>query len=311
MHFLITGGAGFIGSHLVETLVAQGERVRVVDNFSTGKRENIAPFLPKIDFVEGDLRDAELCHQLCRDVDVVLHQAALGSVPRSIDDPQSTHANNVTASLNLLSAAQQAGVKRFVYASSSSIYGDTVELPKHEAMAYAPRSPYAASKVAVELYANVFGLVHGLECIGLRYFNVFGPRQDPQGAYAAVIPKFFASLLNGEAPQIYGDGQQSRDFTYVANVVQANLKAASAPAQACGRAYNVGLGQRISVNQLLTEICDIVGSTLAPDYLPPRAGDVRDSLASIVAAQENLGYAPEVDVATGLKLAADWYRASV
>lgn len=311
MQYLITGAAGFIGSNLVEALVKRGEKVRALDNFSTGKRENIAPFLDVIDFVEGDVRDAALCLKLCADVDVVLHQAALGSVPRSIDDPLNTDANNATGTLNMMIAAKENSVQRFVYASSSSVYGDTIELPKHEGMSLSPRSPYAVTKAVAEMYAKVFFQVYGLHTVGLRYFNVFGPRQDAASGYAAVIPKFVKALLKGEAPVIFGDGEQTRDFTYIDNVVQANLKAAQAPAEACGQAYNVGCGERISVNELYRQIAQGLGVDMQANYQEPRPGDVRDSLASIDRIEKNLGYQPEVNSAEGIQRSIDWYKGAL
>ena len=308
MIYLVTGAAGFIGSNLVEALVKQGESVRAVDNFSTGKKENLAPFLDVIDFIEGDVRDEALCRNLCEGADVVLHQAALGSVPRSIDDPLNTDANNATGTLNMMVAAKDAEVGRFVYASSSSVYGDTVELPKHEAMPLSPRSPYAVTKAMAEMYGKVFFDVYGLHTVGLRYFNVFGPRQDAASGYAAVIPKFVKALLEGDAPVIFGDGEQTRDFTYIDNVVQANLKAAVAPASACGQAYNVGCGERISVNALFAQIAQGLGLSVEAQYQDPRPGDVRDSLASIEKIQKNLDYKPEVMSAEGIARSIDWYR---
>jgi len=245
--YLVTGGAGFIGSHLVEELVKQGQRVRVIDNLSTGKKENIKPFLGEIEFVEGDIRDLELVRAAMDGVEYVLHQAAVPSVPRSVKDPLTSNSVNVEGTLNILVAARDADVKRVVYASSSSVYGDTPVLPKHEDMKQEPRSPYAVSKLTGELYCQVFYYVYGLETVVLRYFNVFGPQQDPKSQYAAVVPKFITALLHGESPTIFGDGEQSRDFTYIENVVAANLLATKAP-DVAGEVFNIAYGERITVN---------------------------------------------------------------
>lgn len=308
MRVLVTGAAGFIGSNLVEELVRRGADVVAVDNFITGKPENIAPFLSAIRFIDGDLRDPAVCRQCCLGVDYVLHEAALGSVPRSVADPVTSNDHNVNGFLNILVAARDAGVKRFVYAASSSAYGDTTVLPKVETMPANPLSPYAVSKFVGELYASVFFRVYGLETIGLRYFNVFGPRQDPAGAYAAVIPRFISALMKGERPVIHGDGTQTRDFTYVSNVVDANLRALSASPEAAGNIFNIGAGGRITLNQLFFEISKVLGSSIQPIYTESRPGDVHDSQASIEKAHRFLGYTPTIDVHTGLELAVDWYR---
>ncbi len=306
--YLVTGAAGFIGSHLVETLIGRGQSVVGVDNFITGKRENIDPFVERMEFVEGDIRDLELCRRLCDGADFVLHQAALGSVPRSVDDPITTNDHNLNGTLAMLVAARDAGVERFVYAASSSAYGDTRVLPKVETLPSTPLSPYAVTKYAAELYASVFHGVYGLPTVGLRYFNIFGPRQDPEGAYAAVIPRFVKAVLGGQPPTIDGDGGQTRDFTYVENAVQANLKACVAPEEANGEVFNVGAGDRISILELCAKVLELLGSDLRPEHGAPRPGDVRDSLADIEKAQRILGYEPEVDALSGLEKAIGWYR---
>lgn len=305
--YLVTGGAGFIGSHLVEELVRRGEQVRVVDNLSTGRAENLAPWREDIEFLEGDLSDPAVAQRAVEGVDYVLHQAALPSVPRSVEDPRASHEANVTGTLNLLLAARDAGVKRVVYAGSSSAYGDTPTLPKHEAMPPAPLSPYAASKLAGEYYCRVFHKVYGLETVVLRYFNIFGPRQDPTSQYAAVIPKFITALLRGDPPTIYGDGEQSRDFTYVRNVVEANLLACTAPA-AVGEVINVATGTRFTINELFARLRELCGCEVEPLYAPPRPGDVRHSQADIGKAERLLGYRPVVSFREGLKLTVDWFR---
>ncbi|HHV77980.1 MAG TPA: SDR family oxidoreductase [Syntrophothermus lipocalidus] len=307
--YLVTGGAGFIGSHLVEELIKRGERVRVIDNLSTGRKENIEPFLSEIEFIEGDIRDLGLVRKVMVGVDYVLHQAAVPSVPRSVRDPLATNSANVDGTLNVLIAARDAGVKRVVYASSSSVYGDTPVLPKHEGMKPEPRSPYAVSKLAGEFYCQVFYHVYGLETVALRYFNVFGPRQDPKSEYAAVVPKFITALLHGEPPVIFGDGEQSRDFTYVSNVVEANLLAAKAE-QVAGEVFNIACGERITINELARLLIEIIGVScyLQPKYAPPRPGDVRHSLADVSKARELLGYKVKVDIREGLERTVEWYR---
>lgn len=306
--YLITGGAGFIGSHIVDALLERGESVRVLDNFATGKRENLAHCIERIELIEGDIRDVDTCRSACAGVDFVSHQAALGSVPRSIEDPLTSHAVNVTGSVNMLVAARDAGVKRFVYAASSSTYGDHPGLPKVEEHIGQPLSPYAVTKYANELYAQVFGRCYGLETIGLRYFNVFGPRQDPFSQYAAVIPLFVSALLRNEAPTINGDGEQTRDFTFVANAVEANLKACSAPTTAVGEVFNIACGERTSLNTLYRQLQSLLGSTLVPVYGPDRFGDVRDSLADIGKAQRLLGYCGAIKLKEGLSRSSAWYR---
>jgi UDP-glucose 4-epimerase len=298
---LVTGGGGFIGSHLVDRLGSGGFRVRVLDNFATGRRENLAHAAEDIELIEGDIQSYERAHNAVRGCDVVFHLAALPSVPRSIQDPLTSHASNVTATLNLLLAARDEGVRRFVFASSSSLYGPGEELPKHEAMAPAPIAPYAVGKLASEGYCRSFTEVYGLETVALRYFNVFGPRQDPNSQYSAVIPRFITDVLEGGRPTIYGDGEQSRDFTYVDNAVQGTLLAASAEG-ASGRAFNLACGDRISLNQIVTELGTLAGREIEADMQPARPGDVRHSLADISRARETLGYEPGIDFLSGLRL---------
>jgi UDP-N-acetylglucosamine/UDP-N-acetyl-alpha-D-glucosaminouronate 4-epimerase len=306
-HFLVTGGAGFIGSHIVDALLEQRETVRVLDNFATGKRENLAHCSGRIELVEGDIRDLETCRRACAGIDFVLHQAALGSVPRSVADPLTSHEVNVTGTLKMLLAARDAGVKRFVYAASSSTYGDHPELPKVEERIGNPLSPYAVTKYADELYARVFGRCYGLETVGLRYFNVFGPRQDPFSQYAAVIPLFVSALLQGAAPTINGDGEQTRDFTYVANAVSANLLACTANA-ATGEVFNVACNERTSLNRLYARLQELLGTVIPAVHGPPRSGDVRHSLADIGKAKKLLGYRGEIKFDEGLQRSIAWYR---
>ncbi len=305
--YLVTGGAGFIGSHLVESLLERGESVRVLDNLSTGKRENIEAFLDRIDFVEGDLCDLEVCRAVVSGVRHVLHQAALASVPRSVQDPIRSNASNVTGTLNLLVAARDAGVERVVYAASSSAYGDTPTLPKEESMPPRPLSPYAITKLVGEQYCRVFHSLYGLETVALRYFNVFGPRQDPQSQYAAVIPRFITALLKGHRPQIYGDGEQSRDFSYVENVVEANLLATTAP-EAPGQVLNIACGGRMTLNELASFLKEELGSEVEFEYGEPRPGDVKHSWADITRARAVLGYEPKVSPAEGLRRTVAWYQ---
>ncbi len=302
---LVTGGAGFIGSHLVDALAERGARVRILDNFATGRRRNLSHLEAAVEVAEGDLRDAGACARACDGVELVFHQAALGSVPRSIEDPATTIAVNVTGTANLFAAARDAGVRRVVYASSSAVYGDSPELPKREGQEGAPLSPYAASKQMNERLAEVFARCYGMELVGLRYFNVYGPRQRHDGPYAAVIPRFFDAYIAGRAPIIYGDGEQSRDFTYIADAVAANLLAAGAPAPAAGRAFNVAAGRRTTVKQLAAIVRYFAGGGPDPVHEPPRPGDVRHSLADLAASREMLGYEPDHDALNGLaKLAA-------
>jgi UDP-N-acetylglucosamine/UDP-N-acetylgalactosamine 4-epimerase len=308
MRYLVTGGAGFIGSHLVEYLVNRGEEVVVIDNFSTGKRENLEPFRSSVELVEGTLLDRDLCAQVVRGADYVLHEAAIPSVPRSISDPVASHEANVTATLNLLIAARDARVKKFVYAASSSAYGDTDELPKHEKMVPRPLSPYAAAKYAGECYCRAFHASYGLPTVALRYFNIFGPRQDPSSQYAAAVAKFISCALSGTAPTIYGDGEQTRDFTYVANAVEANMRACSGDETANGDVFNVGCGDRISVNRLWELISAATATKAQPKYEARRAGDVRDSLASLEKIERALGYKPVVDLKAGIDLTIASFR---
>jgi UDP-glucose 4-epimerase len=306
-HVLVTGGAGFIGSHLVEALLRRGDQVRVFDNFSTGRHENVKHLHDDVELIEGDLRDVDAVRRAVAGVEVVFHQAALASVQRSVDDPMTTNAVNVTGTLHVLMAARDAGVRRVVFASSSSVYGDTPTLPKVETQAPQPLSPYAVSKLAGEQYCMAFSVVYGLPSIALRYFNVFGPRQDPHSEYAAVIPRFIDRMVRGLPPIIYGDGLQSRDFTYIENVVDANLAAADAPAS-CSTVFNVGAGERTSLLDLAAQINHVLGCRLTPEHHPPRAGDVRHSLASIEAIGQTLGYAPRITLAEGLARTIEWFR---
>ncbi|MFH1844400.1 MAG: SDR family oxidoreductase [bacterium] len=305
--YLVTGGAGFIGSHLVEALCKRGDEVVILDNLSTGKRENIEPFLDQVRFVEGSITDLETVRSCCAGVEVVLHQAALASVPRSVKDPIASNETNINGTLNVLWAAHEAGAHRVVYAASSSTYGDTEVLPKREDMYPAPMSPYAVTKYVGELYLQVFDRLYGLSCVGLRYFNVFGPRQDPHSQYAAVVPLFITKLLAGEPPLIHGDGEQSRDFTYIQNVVEANLAAAAAEAPE-GRSVNIACGERITINEICQRIQQLLGTDIAPEYDEPRVGDVKHSLADISLANQTIGYQPSVDLATGLRETVEWYR---
>ncbi len=308
MRFLVTGGAGFIGSHLVDHLVGANHDVVVVDDLSTGLRSRIEPYLDRIRFVEGSIVDPDVCRDAMRGVEFIFHQAAIPSVPRSVNDPARTHAANTTGTLNLLIAARDAGVKRFVYAGSSSAYGDTTELPKRETMPPRPRSPYAVQKLCGEQYCSAFFTTYGLETITLRYFNVFGPGQDPASQYAAVVPRFITAALAESAPVIFGDGEQTRDFTYIENVVQANMLALDAPADALGRVFNIGCGDRITVNALWQEIASAIGVEIEPTYVPTRAGDVRDSLASLDLAHELLSYEPRVGLREGLERTVASFR---
>jgi nucleoside-diphosphate-sugar epimerase len=303
---LVTGGAGFIGSHLVDALLARGARVRVLDDLSTGRRENLSD---SVELVEGDIREARVCRAACSGVAYVFHQAALGSVPRSISDPATTVAVNVTGTANMFAAARDAKVRRVVYASSSSVYGDAESILKREGEEGRPISPYAASKVVNEELADVFARCYGMEMVGLRYFNIYGPWQAPDGPYAAVIPRFFRACLAGEAPVIYGDGGQSRDFTFVEDAVLANLLAAGAPAEACGRAYNVARGERTTVAELAERVREAVGSGLPPRHEPPRPGDVPHSQADPSAAEARLGFRARVGLREGLERTLSEVRA--
>ena len=305
--YLVTGGAGFIGSHICERLLKEGQSVRVLDNFVSGKEANLESIGGDVDLIRGDIRDGRTVAEAMKGISVVFHEAALGSVPRSVADPVTTHEVNITGTLNVLLAARDAGVGRVVSASSSSVYGDTEVLPKHEGMRPQPMSPYALSKLAGEHYISVFNRVYGFEAVGLRYFNIFGPRQDPQSQYAAVIPRFITALLEGHQPVIYGDGLQSRDFTYVENVVEANLLASEAEGVS-GRAFNVACGGRYSLVDLLGKMQEILGSSIEPVHEDARAGDVRDSQASIEAAQKAFGYRVLVDFDEGLRRTVEWYK---
>ena len=308
--YLVTGGAGFIGSHIVERLVRDGHRVRVLDDFSSGKESNLESFRKEIELVRGDIRDAAVVNEATKDVDIVFHEAALGSVPRSVADPLTTHEVNMTGTLNVLLAAREAGVKRVVYASSSSVYGETPVLPKSEDMTPQPLSPYALSKLVGEHYASVFKHIYGFDVVALRYFNIFGPRQDPESQYAAVIPRFITALLEGKSPVVYGDGLQSRDFTYVDNVVEANLLASEADG-AGAKAFNVACGGRYTLLDLLAKLKQILGSDIEPIHEAARAGDVKDSQASIAAAQRELGYKVSVGFEEGLHKTAAWYQSQM
>lgn len=308
--FLVTGGAGFIGSNLCEAILKLGYKVRCLDDLSTGKQENVALFLDDSNytFIKGDIKDLDTCMEACREVDFVLNQAAWGSVPRSIEMPLFYCANNIMGTLNMLEAARQQGVKKFVYASSSSVYGDEAALPKKEGQEGNLLSPYAVSKRADEEWAKQYTRYYGLDTYGLRYFNVFGRRQDPNGAYAAVIPKFIKMLLHGERPTINGDGQQSRDFTYIENVIEANLKACLAPTSASGEAYNIAYGGREYLNDIYKGLVEALGVDIAPIYGPDRAGDIKHSNADIGKAKEMLGYDPEWSFERGIKAAIEWYK---
>ena len=306
--YLVTGGAGFIGSHLTEELVRRGDRVRVVDNLVTGKRRNLA-HIPGVELLEGDLADGDVARRAVDRVDFVLHQAAIPSVPRSVEDPLTSHRANINATLNVLLAAREARVRRVVYAGSSSAYGDTPTLPKDEVMPTAPLSPYALQKLVGEQYGQLFSRLYGLETITIRYFNVFGPRQDPSSPYSGVISLFITALAEGRAPTIYGDGEQTRDFTYVANVVDGVLRACEAP-NVAGEVINVATGGRISINALFHALRDLLGARVDPVYAEARRGDVRDSQADISKAQRLLGYQPIVSFDEGLKKTVDWYRTS-
>ncbi len=300
VRYVVTGGAGFIGSHIAEALVARGETVRVFDNLSTGNEANLAHLVERVELVRGDLRDYDAVSAAVRGAEVVFHEGALPSVPRSIADPKASLEININGTQNVLLAAREGGVRRVVYASSSSVYGNSPALPKHEAMPTAPLSPYAVHKLAGEQLCAVFSHIYGLETVSLRYFNVFGPRQDPKSEYAAVIPRFITALLTGVRPTVFGDGEQTRDFTYVANVVRANLLAANAPA-AVGRAMNIGCGERISLNDVLHVLGELLGVDPSAEHQSPRLGDVRDSLADISRGGELLGYVPAVHLREGLQ----------
>ncbi|MCH8054000.1 MAG: SDR family oxidoreductase [Planctomycetes bacterium] len=309
-HYLVTGGAGFIGSHIVRRLIADGHRVRVLDNLSTGNMDKLADVIDRVEFIEGDLRQEADCRAACAGVEMVFHEAALPSVPRSVEDPQTFHANNIDGTFQLFLAAKEAGCRRIIYAASSSAYGDQPTQPKRETMLPAPLSPYALNKLVGEYYARVFYESYGLETISLRYFNVFGPHQDPESQYAAAIPAFVSAILKGEQPLIYGDGEQTRDFTHIDNVVEANMLAAVAKTTR-GQVINVACGQSVTINQVITTINKLLGTDLKPRYAPPRAGDVMHSLADITLAREVIGYEPHLMFEDGLARAIEWYKANL
>ena len=307
---LVTGGAGFIGSHIASALAASGARVRIIDDLSTGYRENVDEIKGEVEFVQGSLADEASLNKAIKDVELVFHEAAIPSVPRSVENPRQTHVASVDSTFSLLLAAKENNVRRLVYAASSSAYGDQPTLPKIETMLPEPLSPYAVAKLVGEYYCQVFTRVYGLETVSLRYFNVFGPRQDPSSQYSGVISRFIGALLGNEKPVIYGDGEQSRDFTYIDNVVEANLKAAES-AKAVGQVINIANGERISLNELLRVLKDVTGKTdVVADYQQPRAGDVKHSLADITRARELLGFEPEVDLRTGLSRTIEWWKNS-
>lgn len=307
--FLVTGGAGFIGSNLCEAILKMGYKVKCLDDLSTGKQANVDLFLdnPNYTFIKGDIKDLDTCMAACEGVDYVLNQAAWGSVPRSIEMPLFYEKNNIMGTLNMMEAARQQGVKKFVYASSSSVYGDHPVLPKKEGQEGNLLSPYALTKRVDEEFAKLYTRLYGLDTYGMRYFNVFGRRQDPDGAYAAVIPKFIKMLMNGETPTINGDGMQSRDFTYIENVIEANLKACLAPHEAAGNAFNIAYGGREYLIDIYHSLTRALGKDIEPNFGPDRAGDIKHSNADISKAREMLGYDPDYDFDSGLKLAIDWY----
>jgi UDP-N-acetylglucosamine 4-epimerase len=308
--FLVTGAAGFIGSNLCEAILNMGYRVRCLDDLSTGKRKNIEAFTdnPNFEFTEGDIRDLDTCVKACAGVDYVLHQAAWGSVPRSIEMPLLYESINIAGTLNMMEAARRSGVKKFVYASSSSVYGDSPALPKTEGREGELLSPYALTKRTNEEYGKLYKKLYGLDTYGLRYFNVFGRRQDPDGAYAAVIPKFIKQLINNERPTIHGDGRQSRDFTYIENVIEANLKACKAPGDAAGQAFNIAYGGREFLIDIYYELCAALGKNTEPVFGPERKGDIKHSHADIEKAKKLLGYAPDWSFKDGIREAIDWYK---
>ncbi len=304
---LVTGGAGFIGSHLAQRLVDRGDKVRVLDDFSSGKRANLEPIASRVELIEGDLRRPDDCRRACDGIEIVFHEGAVPSVPRSVADPVTSHQVNVDGTFNLLLAARDARCRRVVFAASSSAYGESPELPKRESARPDPLSPYALQKLAGEYYCRVFAECYGLETLSLRYFNVFGPRQDPTSQYSAAIPAFVTAVLRNEPPTVYGDGEQTRDFTYIDNVVHANLLAAAVP-HTRGEAVNVACGERVSVNRIIRQINDLLGRNVAPHYVDARPGDVKHSLADITLAKMIIGYEPVVTFEEGLRRAIDWYR---
>ena len=311
--FLVTGGAGFIGSNICEALLNKGYKVRCMDNLSTGHIENIQPFMenPDFTFLQEDIRDLEACKKATDGVSYVMNEAAWGSVPRSIEMPLLYEEINIRGTLNMMEASRQNGVKKFVYASSSSVYGDSTKLPKQEGGEGNILSPYALTKKTDEEYGKLYKSLYGLDTYGLRYFNVFGRRQDPNGAYAAVIPKFLKMLMNGEVPTINGDGRQSRDFTYIDNVIEGNMRACLASSEAAGTAYNIGAGGREYLIDVYHDLCQALGVQVEPVFGPPRAGDIRDSNADISKARKNLGYDPSYDFKAGIMLAIEWYKANL
>jgi nucleoside-diphosphate-sugar epimerase len=307
--YLITGGAGFIGSHIAKHLVAQGEDVRIIDNFSTGLRENLSDIMDSIELIEGDIRDIEIMPGAMKYVDYCLHQAALPSVPRSVEDPYTSNDININGTLNTLLAARDAGIKRFVTASSSSVYGDSLVLPKKEDMPTNPLSPYALSKLASEQYTCMFYALYGMPTVALRYFNVFGTRQNPDSPYAAVVPIFIDAMMDDKPATVHGDGEQSRDFCYIDNVVSANILACSAPVeQAAGKVFNIACGERHTINDLVTKLNELLDKQLAPTHTSPRQGDVRDSVADITLARQHLGYEPLVGFGEGLERTIRWFQ---
>ena len=308
--YVVTGGAGFIGSHIVEELLHRNETVRVIDNFSTGKWENVEPFEGSAEIIEADIAEGKNLPGFLKGADYVIHEAAIPSVPKSILDPVRSHHANVNGTLQLLNASREANVKRIVYASSSSVYGDSKTLPKHEGMMPNPLSPYGAQKLFAEIYCQVFSRAYGLETVSLRYFNVFGPRQDSTSQYSGVLALFIPAVLQNKRPTIYGDGLQSRDFTYVQNVVAANLQACTVPVVA-GQVFNVACGDRITVNSMLQQINNITAKDIAPIYADPRPGDIKHSQADITRAKEHLGYQPKVSFEEGLRNTIEWYRKSL
>lgn len=313
LRFLVTGAAGFIGSNLVESILELGYQVRGLDNFSNGRKENISEFFndPNFDFIEGDIRNIDTCIKAVEGIDYVFHQAALGSVPRSMEQPLIYEDNNIKGTSNMMEAARQNNVKRFVYASSSSVYGDSAELPKQEGKEGVVLSPYALTKRVKEEYAKLYTDVYNLECIGLRYFNVFGRRQDPYSQYAAVIPKFIKTLKDGKQVEIYGDGKQSRDFTYIENVIEANLKSCLAPKEACGEAYNIAYGERFTINEIYELMCSELNIDREARYVGERPGDIKHSLADISKAKKSLNYAPDWSFKEGFIKAIDWYKENI
>jgi len=308
--YLVTGGAGFIGSNIVEALVDQGHHVRILDNFSTGRQSNVADVSDRIEIINGDIGNMDDATEAVKDIEVVLHLAAIPSVPKSVDDPLTSNRANIDGALNMLVASRDAGVRRFVFASSSSVYGDQAEEEaKVETMSMLPISPYGIAKMASERYCQVFYDMYGFEAVALRYFNVYGPRQDPSSDYAAVIPKFITCYLQGERPTIFGDGEQTRDFTYIGNIIKANVLAANVPAeQAAGEVFNIALGGQISLNELASVLKRLTNSDIEPIYEDPRPGDIKHSRADITKATSQLGYTPSYSFEEGLRLTIDWYR---